>query len=355
MLLKPSLMSVPKKALLVLLVLMLTACSSPGLTGASIAQAPSQFDNPTPTAQLYQAPGDATPTATPFQPLPPTPIYIPTDIPTPTPAPEVQPVEPQLGGAVGVIERPKGQVNLLLLGSDARSRQKLFRTDTIILASLNPDKGTVDMVSFPRDLYVNIPGWGQDRINTAWVHGGYDSLAATLEHNFGVVPDHYVLINFSSFKKLIDSLGGLDVHVGEPLTDRFGNRTITIPKGTTRMNADMVLWYVRSRKTSNDFARNRRQQEILQALAEKLITMDAIRRAPELYAAYKESVTTDMTLLDMLTFLPLAARLTDSSNIHHHFIGPKQVNNWITPGGAMVLLPVQDEIMRVIRKALKGE
>ena len=348
-------MPVIKKAILGLLVLVLTACSAPGLAGAPIAQAPSQFENPTPTAQLFQAPGDATPTATPFQPLPPTPIYIPTDIPTSTPAPEVQPVEPQLGGAVGVIERPKGQVNLLLLGSDARSRQKLFRTDTIILASLNPDKGTVDMVSFPRDLYVNIPGWGQDRINTAWERGGFKSLAATLENNFGVVPDHYVLINFSSFKKLVDSLGGLDVQVGESLTDRFGNRTITIPKGRTRMNADMVLWYVRSRKTSNDFARNRRQQEILRALAEKLITLQAIRRAPELYAAYKESVTTDLTLIDMLTFLPLAARLTDSSNIHSHFIGPKQVNNWITPGGAMVLLPVQDEIMKVIRKSLKGE
>jgi len=348
-------MSVSQKALLILLVAVLTACSAPGVAGVPLAQAPDQVATATPTASLFQVPGDATPTATPFQPLPPTPIYLPTDMPTATPAPEIQPVQPQIGGAVGVIESPKGQVNLLLLGSDARSRQKLFRTDTIILASMNPDQGTVDMVSFPRDLYVNIPGWGQDRINTAWFHGGYDSLAATLEHNFGVVPDHYVLINFSSFKKLVDSLGGLDVRVGEPLTDRYGNRTITIPKGITRMNADMVLWYVRSRKTSNDFARNRRQQEILQALAEKLISMNAIRRAPELYAAYKESVTTDLTLIDMLTFLPLAAKLTDTSNIHQHFIGPKQVNNWITPGGAMVLLPVQDEIMRVIRKALKSE
>jgi LCP family protein required for cell wall assembly len=348
-------MSVSQKALLILLVAVLAACSASSPAGVPLAQAPNQVANATPTAPLFQVPGDATPTSTPFQPLPPTPIYLPTDMPTATPAPEIQPVQPQIGGAVGVIERPKGQVNLLLLGSDARSRQKLFRTDTIILASLNPEQGTVDLVSFPRDLYVDIPGWGQDRINTAWFHGGYDKLAATLEHNFGVVPDHYVLINFSSFKKLVDSLGGLDVRVGEPLTDRYGSRTITIPKGVTRMNADMVLWYVRSRKTSNDFARNRRQQEILQALAEKLISMNAIRRAPELYAAYKESVTTDLTLIDMLTFLPLAARLTDSSNIHQHFIGPKQVNNWITPGGAMVLLPVQDEIMRVIRKALKSE
>ncbi|OGO41043.1 MAG: hypothetical protein A2W36_02780 [Chloroflexi bacterium RBG_16_58_14] len=348
-------MSVSQKALLILLVTVLTACSAPGLAGVPIAQAPDQAANATPTAPLFQVPGDATATATPFQPLPPTPIYLPTDMPTATPAPDIQPVQPQVGGAVGVIEQPKGQVNLLLLGSDARSRSKFFRTDTIILASLNPDQGTVDMVSFPRDLYVNIPGWGQDRINTAWVHGGYDLLAATLEQNFGVVPDHYVLINFSSFKKLVDSLGGLDVRVGESLTDRYGNRTITIPRGITRMNADMVLWYVRSRKTSNDFARNRRQQEIIQALAEKFISMNAIRRAPELYAAYKESVTTDLRLIDMLTFLPLAARLTDSSSIHQHFIGPKQVNNWITPGGAMVLLPVQDEIMRVIRKALKGE
>ena len=352
-------MSTSKKLSLLLFTLILTACAGIGPVGSSpaglsIAAAPlSLASQPAP---LFQVPGDATPTATPFQPLPPTPVYIPTDIPTPTPLPEVQEPPPQIAAAVGLIEQPKGQVNILLLGSDARSRQKLFRTDTIILASLNPDKGTVSLLSFPRDLYVQIPGWGTDRINTAWERGGFKSIAATLEYNFGLHPDHYVVINFSSFKKIIDSLGGLEVNVGEPLTDRYGGRgVITIPKGPKRMDADMVLWYVRSRKTSNDFARNRRQQEILQALGERMLSLDAIRRAPELYAAYKESVTTDLTLIDMLTFLPLAARLTDTSRIHHYFVSSHMVSDYITPGGAMVLLPQRDLIMNVIRKALKGD
>jgi hypothetical protein len=83
--------------------------------------------------------------------------------------------------------------------------------------------------------------------------------------------------------------------------------------------------------------------------------MDAIRRAPELYAAYKESVTTDLTLIDMLTFLPLAARLTDTSRIHNYFVSSHMVSDYITPGGAMVLVPQRDLIMNVIRKAMKGD
>lgn len=348
-------MSLFKKSLLLLVALLFTACSTPGIGEVQVAVVP--FFNDTQSAPLYSVPADATPTATPFQPLPPTPMYIPTNMPTPLP-PEEQPEAPppDVGGAVGLIERPKGQINILILGSDSRSKSVNSRTDTIILASLNPDKGTVNLVSFPRDLYINIPGWGTDRINTAWVHGGYKMLSSTLEYNFGVRPDHYVIINFSAFKKIIDSLGGLEVQVGEPLTDRFGSRgTITIPKGRVKMNADMVLWYVRSRKTSNDFARNRRQQEILQALADKLISMDAIRRAPELYALYSDSVKTDLRLLDVIVFLPLAAQLRDTSRIHQYFIGPKQVSNYITPGGAMVLLPQRDAIMNVIRKFTSGE
>jgi LCP family protein required for cell wall assembly len=350
-----------KKIFLLLITLLLTACaglnpaaSNPaGMPIAAVSQAEA-----TQTPPVYQPPADATATATPFQPLPPTPVFIPTDMPTPAPTAEVQeaPPVPELSGSVGLIEQPKGIVNILLLGSDARSRQKLFRTDTIILAILNTEKGTVSLLSFPRDLYVQIPGYGTDRINTAWQRGGFKTLAATLEHNFGLRIDHFVVINFSSFKKIIDGLGGLEVNVGEPLTDRYGGRgTITIKKGQQNMNADMVLWYVRSRKTSNDFARNRRQQEILLAVGQKMLTMDAIRRAPELYSAYKESVTTDLTLIDMLTFLPLAARLTDTSRIHNYFVSSHMVSDYITPGGAMVLLPQRDLIMNVIRKALKAD
>ncbi len=344
-------MSILKRTLLLSFALILAACDMTGLGSTPIAAAP--LPTSTASAPPYQVPIDATATATPFQPLPPTAVYIPTEIPTATPLPppeiaqESVPIQP--------LELPKDQVNILLLGSDARPGARIFRTDTIILASLNPSKGTVSLLSFPRDLYIHIPGWGDDRINTAWVRGGYPKLVATLEHNFGIRPDYYVLINFSSFKRVIDSLGGLEVQVDTPLTDYYRGRQITIHRGTTHMNADQILWYVRSRKTTNDFARNKRQQEILQAVAMKLLSMDAVRRFPEFYAIYKDTVQTDMGLMDILPLLPLAAQMTDTSRIKNYFVGSGQVSGWITPGGAMVLLPNRDKVMNTVRKTLSGQ
>lgn len=349
--------STEKRWFLVLLLLgILTGCTSPGVTGASIASAPLD----TPVWKLFAAPADATPTPTPFQPLPPTPVYIPTYLPTA--APTIQATQepapylandPQL--PVGALPLPPDQMNILLLGSDARPYSRLFRTDTIILLTLNPSQGTVSLTSFPRDLYLMIPGWGMDRINTAWARGGFSKLAATFEHNFGVRPEHYVLINFSSFKQVIDSLGGLEVNVGQTLSDYKNGRYITIKKGATQMDADMILWYVRSRKTSNDFARNQRQQEVILALFNKLLSLGALRRAPEFYQIYKDNVTTDLRLTDLLPLLPLAATLSDTSRIRNYYVGPQHVYDWITPGGGMVLVPRGDGVRKVIRRALSIE
>lgn len=317
----------------------------------------------TPPAPMFEVPLDATATPTPFQPIPPTASYLPTDIPTetPIPSPTLEPTAPILlptdYGPAGAIVEPKGITNILLLGSDMRSwwgKGSGFRTDTIILATLNPEAGTISLVSFPRDLYVQIPGYGQDRINTAWGKGGFKKLAATLEYNFGVKVEHYVLIEFSSFKRIIDGLGGLDVQVGERLNDYYRGRPILIKPGIRTMNADMVLWYARSRKTSNDFARNRRQQEVLQAVINKLLSMDAISRAPEFYEIYKDSVKTDLDLLDMLPYLPLAAKLGDGKRVRNFFVGSGKVTPYVTAGGAQVLLPQKDKIVNLLKRAMEG-
>jgi LCP family protein required for cell wall assembly len=347
---------------LVLLATMLTGCLMPAaltVPGSLPQLGPAVTEQPA----LFEAPPDATATPTPFQPIPPTAVYYPTDFPTPTPTETPTPsptplfILPTEYGPVGELEAPKGITNILLLGSDMRSwwgKGSGFRTDTIILASLNPEAGTVSLVSFPRDLYVQIPGFGVDRINTAWERGGFKRLAATFDYNFGVKVDHYILIEFSSFKQIIDSLGGLDVQVGARLDDFYRGRPITIKPGVRKMNADMVLWYARSRKTSNDFARNRRQQEVLQAVANKLLSLNAIQRAPEFYELYKNNVKTDLNLLDMLPFLPLGAKLGDGSRVRNFFVGPGKVTPYVTPGGAQVLLPQKDKILRLLQKALEG-
>jgi LCP family protein required for cell wall assembly len=339
-----------------LLLFVCTSCAASGLGSTSFAAAPQAAST---QIVLVQSPPGATATATPFQPVPPTAVYYPTEAPVfvpttaPTPVPTPFPLDP--AAPVGALQLPPDQVNILLLGSDKRPWDSAFRTDTIMLLTLNPSLGTVSLTSFPRDMYINIPGWGMDRINTAWGKGGFDKLAATFEHNFGVRPDHYVLINFSSFKQIVDSLGGLDVNVGVNVSDYRNGYYFTVPAGPQTMDADTVLWYVRSRKTSNDFQRSRRQQEVLMAIFQKMLSLNALRRIPEFYAIYKDNFTTDMGLTTLVPLFPLAAQLVDTSRIHHYFIGPNQVYDWITPGGGMVLVPRQAEVMSVIRKALNGQ
>jgi polyisoprenyl-teichoic acid--peptidoglycan teichoic acid transferase len=352
--------------LLILFSLLAASCSPAPVTAGALQPT----NTPLAVAFIAQAtylmaPPDATATPTPFQPLPPTAMMQATGQPTVTPAmpptftPQATlsttpiPITPPPPDATqqSLLEQPPEQINVLLLGSDQRPWDSGFRTDTIILVTLNSRLGEVNLTSFPRDLYLNLPGYGMGRINTAWTFGGYPLLSQTFQHNFGVRPDYYALIDFSSFKKIVDGLGGLTVNVGEAVSDYRNGYWVTIPAGPVKMDADDVLWYARTRKTTNDIARNRRQQEVLMAIFEKMLSIDAIRRAPEFYNLYKDSVTTDIGLLDVLKWLPFAAKIAQTRQFHQYYLTYKQVNDWITPEGAMVLLPNQQAVMQIIRKS----
>ena len=353
-------MSTIKRAFLCIFILSLIpiGCSAPAPVGASVAMAQSQVNAPTLQPTYVLAGPDATATPTPFQPA--TPIVTepppeegapPTATPTPEPTPTPM-VIPTLDESPQeeLVQLPS-QMNILLLGSDKRKYGGGTRTDTIILVTINSDLEQVNITSFPRDLWVMIPGHGQDRINTAWTYGGRNMLKDTFKHNFGVTVDRYVLVEFSSFKKIVDQLGGLTVQVSQPLSDYRAGYWVTIPKGAVQMDADTVLWYARSRKTSNDLARNRRQQEVLQALFHKLMSLNAIKRAPEFYDLYREGVKTDISLIDVLAWLPMVSKIAETGNIHQYYITYNHVYDWITPGGAMVLVPNREAVMNVVRKS----
>jgi LCP family protein required for cell wall assembly len=327
---------------------------------------------------IVWAPSDATATVTPFQPIPPTPTYIFTDIPTPrvkvkTMEPTPMGVKPPVAKSwddypgpivwpdidipapTGLLEQPAGQINILLLGSDQRPADGGFRTDTIILVTLNTEMGTANVTTFPRDLYVYIPGYTVQRINTAFAFGDFEGLALTFEYNFGVHPDHYAMINFWSFLEIVDSLGGITVEVERPLTDhRDSYGDYTVPAGSVHMDSETVLWYVRARYTTSDFDRGRRQQEVLEAIGKRLLSLNALTRIPELYAIYRGNVTTDLSLKDVLSLLPLAAQLSDTSRIHRFAIGPQQVYDWVNYSGAMVLVPIREAVLTVMHQALNS-
>jgi LCP family protein required for cell wall assembly len=193
-----------------------------------------------------------------------------------------------------------------------------------------------------------------ERINTAHFHGGFEATAMTFEYNLGVRPDHYVLINFNAFVDVVNSLGGVDVQAATGLSEYVGGGIKSVPAGMNHMDGKTALWYARSRYSTSDFDRNRRQQEVLQAVFNRLLSLYTISKAPELFNIYTQNVTTDLKFTDFIPLIPFAAKITDLSDIKHYYIGREQVSSWMTPAGAAVLLPNRDAVIDVMRQALNS-
>jgi LCP family protein required for cell wall assembly len=351
------------KRILLLFILLSTTigCSVPAFSIPMAAAAPPSA----PILKLVTTDPNATQTPTPFQPVTSTPQFTLTALPTATstitptaratatksgPGPIAPTNVPVLG------KYPDGQVRILVLGSDARPTGG-FRTDIIMLVTINPQQGTATVLSLPRDLWVDLPGWGANRINTAMVYGGFSLMASTMESNLGVRPTNYIMTTFNGFTQIIDSLGGVDVTASKTLTDKCSftaSGYCTVRPGVTHMNGQYALWYVRSRYSTNDFDRERRSQEVLQALFSKLMNLNAIARIPELYDIYRKNVETNLSLADVVGLAPVASSLIkDTSKLRRYTVGPGQVSDWVVPGsGAMVLVPNYALIRPIIMDAV---
>ena len=351
----------------------LSSLSVPALAGS--ASLPGEGNSPSIVSfRLVTADPNAAATPTPFQPVvaTPRPVSSATANPMTSGTASAQVAQATLVGSnaagtsqpatptarLAPVSYPDGQVRILVLGSDARPGGG-FRTDIIIMVSINPKTGSVSALSFPRDLWVNLPGWGANRINTAMVYGGFSLMASTLESNFGIRPTHYVMTTFNSFIQIIDSLGGVDVKAGQTLRDlcKFPQAVggyCTVNPGITHMNGTFALWYVRSRYSSSDFDRERRSQEVLLAAFTRLMSLKAITRIPELFNIYQKNVETNLTLSDIAGLALVAPGLvSDPSKIHRFSIGPTMVSNWTVPeSGAMVLLPNAALIQQTINQAV---
>jgi LCP family protein required for cell wall assembly len=329
------------------------------LSGCSFALSPVREPTVIPISDLLlNANSTYSSTPTPFQPIAPTPTI------TSTPAPVFTEIPTQVEQSNDYttidlgLQKPPGQVNILLLGSDWRGNRS-FRTDVILLLSLNPQQGTISLLSFPRDLYVEIPGVGMERINAAQEYGGFVLTAATFESNFGIQIDYYLLTSFSGFKNIVDTLGGVNVYSASYLSDTCDlpqaiDKMCSVSAGSNFMDGQTALWYVRSRHSSSDFDRTRRAQEVILAIFQKSMSLDALSRGAELYDLFISSVDTNLPVGKVLELLPLASKaLNNSSIIRRYAIGANQVYNYIVPGsGAMVLIPDPTLVGETIRQAL---
>jgi LCP family protein required for cell wall assembly len=335
------------------------------------------------------------PTPTPFQPVPWTPTgnvpsqpvaaaVFPSVTPPPptvTPLPTIDPnllintvvpfstIDPS-GSDSQVLNNGQETVNFLLIGSDKRPGGS-FRTDTMVIAILRPNDGQVSLISIPRDLWVSIPGWENQRINTAYQHGisvGYPGggpglLKDTIQYNLGIRIDHTAMVEFDGFRQIVNTLGGVDVPVACPYTDwrlidpsydpenENNWQLYTTGPGVIHMDGDLALWYARSRQKSSDFDRGRRQQEVLRALFVQALQSGTIKRIPELYNDLRSTVETDLSLGDILQLAVYAPKMTNA-DIRSYYIRPPYVSSTITAGGAYVLLPNEEALQQMLTEAL---
>lgn len=258
------------------------------------------------------------------------------------------------------------RINVLLMGIDRRGGKGWgYRSDTIIIVTVDPINNTAGMMSIPRDLQLPIPGNGEDRINTANVYGykynypggGPALLKRTIEANFEIPIDYYVMVDFDGFKDVIDTLGGVEVDVPRGLHDTkypdpkpgdpFAYTTIHFDSGWQHMNGERALQYARSRMSTSDFDRANRQQQILFAIREKALGLNLIPKLPSLAGTMMDTVATDMTLEEMLELARLAPQI-DMGNIKSVVIQKPMVYGYRTETGAAVQLPKWDLIRPVV-------
>jgi LCP family protein required for cell wall assembly len=258
------------------------------------------------------------------------------------------------------------RTTVLLLGLDRRPDQGYtVRSDTMILLTAYPPGPRLAMLSIPRDLYVEVPGYGTQRINTAhfWgeneQEGGGPSLAMrTVEQDFGVPVQHYIRVDFDGFRAIVDAVGGVDVLVEEPVvdnaypTDDYGTIRIEIPAGQQHMDGETALRYVRSRHGSSDFDRAARQQQVLLALARRLLQPEVWLQAPAVYQAVMEHLDTDLGPTDLLVLALVACRV-GPDGIEHRVIDREMTTPWTTPTGGAVLLPRWEEIDPLVEEVFR--
>lgn len=260
-------------------------------------------------------------------------------------------------------------VNVIILGGDDGLTDDNFnRTDVMIILSINRDTGTVSMLSLPRDLFVYLPSGSMERLNAAyavgdsigWTDGGFGLLRQTILYNFGINVHYYVRVDFSGFREIIDSLGGVNIAVdcdyqdyaligADVPEDAYAaddEGLYTLPVGYYEMSGGEALWFARTRANSSDFDRGRRQQQLIRAIWRKVISSGELNplNLPNLWSQATSVVETSLTLDVIASMLPIALNLDVSDVENYVIVRTYHTTPWQPPDGAFVQLPVYDTL-----------
>lgn len=252
---------------------------------------------------------------------------------------------------------PPTSLNILLLGTDRRNATDAsWRTDTIILMSVNQQAKSVGLLSIPRDLWVKIPGYGYERINTADFYGDYykypgggqQLIKDVIEQNLGIRIHYYARIDMKVFRSGIDTLGGVEVDVTCPVvengfSDDLGTVNLNFQPGVQHMDGATALRYARSRYTTNDYDRSRRQRQVILSAWDKAKQLNLLPKWPELYDQFRSSVKTDLGPTELATLAWIGSQLRPD-HIKSRAIDNRVLTAWTGPEGQAVQLLIAQKV-----------
>jgi len=224
------------------------------------------------------------------------------------------PIDEETGEPVKLDKR----VSVLLVGADKRPGDTAYNTDTLIVASADPDTNIISLLSIPRDTRITLNSDPFVKINSVVMYRGIDELVRQVEDLTGITLDGYVVTNFDGFKGIIDTLGGIDIYVEKDMYWETGDKVdgvIDLKKGQQRLDGSKALQYARYRNDDlADIGRTARQQKVIKAVIKEALQASTIPKLPQLLSQVNQMVETNLKLKDMLK-LAKAAAAFDSSNV----------------------------------------
>lgn len=253
-----------------------------------------------------------------------------------------------------VARRLEKTENILVLGDDSHHGYEIWRTDSMLVVAIDREKGQVGVISIPRDLYVDIPGYGKERINVVdyigdkrgYPGGGAALAARVISDTLGIPTQHYVRVNLNGVVNLVDALGGVTIELDCPLYEKGGKEhadgTIewvywTLPAGKVHLNGADARKFVTWRYLTSDFGRSSRQQQLIWALIKRAREVNLLPRLPELWSSLSGLYSTDLNLVEVVKLAQFGLDL-NPSNIHTLQINMSVLEDYTTDEGAMVLV-----------------
>ena len=252
----------------------------------------------------------------------------------------------------------ESRFTMIMVGLDRRPGETgmSYRTDSMMLVSIDPTTRQIGILSIPRDLYVQIPGYSSlQRINAAMVLGeqqraGYGStlLMQTVQLNLGIRVNDYMAVDFQAFIEIVDAVGGITVETDYVINDprypsmNYGYDPFYLPPGEHQLNGYDALRFARTRHGDSDIQRAERQQQVLYAIRDKVLSLDMlpslVGRSPQLWQTLDDNVYTGLSL-EQVVQLALFVRDVPRENISTGVINYRYLQSYTTSSGASVLIP----------------